>query len=323
VSISSRGIRHDISVRVDPIRQEPVIDNQKVKDRGAKTGTAVTVYWPDSACSILSCAEDRFLQIANDFTVLNPHLTLETDWYGQRNKIKATDQTWKKWLPSHPTSSHWYDNSAFGRLLCAQIAHDADSGRERTVREFVSQFDGLTGTGKQKTLLELLGLHRAGLSALRNGHGLDHAKASSLLTAMKAQTRPVKPAALGVIGQEHLWRRFAALGCEMETFAYRKAVSQTRGLPEVLETAFAWRGDTETGRRLISGVNWSPGIVNPFRQLGNSGQSLDAVLEHQRAGPDEPVMVVLHLTCPRPSYTDRGKSAVVLGDSQEADADDV
>jgi DNA topoisomerase VI subunit B len=319
VSISSRSLRHDISLRVDPIRQEPVIDHQKVKDRAAKTGTAVTVYWPDSACSVLSFAKDRFLQIADDFTILNPHLTLETDCYGEGSKTKATDRTWKKWLPSYPTSSHWYDDGAFGRLLCAQIAHDADSGRERTIREFISQFDGLTGTGKQKALLDLLGLHRLGMSALRNGAGLNHAKASSLLTAMKAQTRPVKPAALGVIGQEHLRQRFAVLGCEMETFAYRKAVSQTRGLPEILETAFAWRGDTEPGRRLVSGVNWSPGIVNPFRQLGNSGQSLDAVLEHQRAGPDEPVMVVLHLTCPRPSYTDRGKSAVVLGDSQEAD----
>ena len=74
-------------------------------------------------------------------------------------------------------------------------------------------------------------------------------------------------------------------------------------MPEVMETAFALRGDDDTGRRLISGVNWSPGIINPFRQLGKSGESLNSVLEQQRAGPDEPVVVLLHLTCPRPNYT--------------------
>jgi DNA topoisomerase VI subunit B len=319
VSISSRGVRHDITVRVDPIRQAPIIDPSKAKDRGAKTGTSTTVCWPNSACSVLTRAKARFLQIADDFTFLNPHLTLVVDWYGERTTTKATDPAWKKWLPSYPTSSHWYTNESFGRLLCAQIAHDADSGRERTVREFVSQFDGLTATAKQKALLEQLGLHRVGLSVLRNGEGLDHGKATALLAAMRAQTRPVKPAALGVIGKEHLTRRFQGLGCEMGTCDYRKVTADGGGMPEVMETAFAMRNDADAGRRLISGVNWSPGIINPFRQLGRGGESLDTILEQQRAGPGEPVVVLLHLTCPRPSYTDRGKSAVVLGEGQGAD----
>jgi hypothetical protein len=79
-----------------------------------------------------------------------------------------------------------------------------------------------------------------------------------------------------------------------------------------METAFAWCPDAEM-RRLVTGVNWSPGIVNPFRQLGRFGQSLDSVLERQRAGRDEPVVFVLHGACPRVNYTDRGKSAVVIG----------
>jgi len=47
------------------------------------------------------------------------------------------------------------------------------------------------------------------------------------------------------------------------------------------------------------------------------GQSLDAVLEQQRAGRDEPIVLVLHMACPRVGYTDRGKSAVVIGGSDE------
>ena len=54
----------------------------------------------------------------------------------------------------------------------------------------------------------------------------------------------------------------------------------------------------------MTGVNWSPGILNPFRELGRFGQSLDSLLSEQRASFDEPG--------PRVEYTDRGKSAVVV-----------
>ena len=70
--------------------------------------------------------------------------------------------------------------------------------------------------------------------------------------------------------------------------------------------------EAQTDRLLIPGVNWSPGIINPFRELGPFGQSLDTILSQQRADQDEPVALILHLACPRVQYTDRGKSAVVV-----------
>jgi len=86
------------------------------------------------------------------------------------------------------------------------------------------------------------------------------------------------------------------------------------GLPMVIETAFAWRGDqSEEPRRLITGVNWSPGIGNPFRTLGAKyGDGLTALLEKQMAGHTEPVIFLLHVAHPRVRYTDRGKSALVM-----------
>ena len=62
----------------------------------------------------------------------------------------------------------------------------------------------------------------------------------------------------------------------------------------------------------MTGVNWSPGILNPFRQLGEQGKSLDAILEEQRAGADEPTALFLHLACPRINFADRGKSSVII-----------
>jgi hypothetical protein len=87
---------------------------------------------------------------------------------------------------------------------------------------------------------------------------------------------------------------FAAFKCAMET-----APDQDR-----------------QGRRLVTGVNWSPGIVNPFRELGKVGESMDSLLADQEAGAAEPIALVVHLASPGAEYLDRGKSAVVIGRSE-------
>jgi hypothetical protein len=68
-------------------------------------------------------------------------------------------------------------------------------------------------------------------------------------------------------------------------------------------------------------VNWSPGINNPFRQLGRGGDGLDAILERVRANTSQPVIATLHLACPRVAYTDRGKSAIVVEGNAVEDHD--
>ena len=184
-----------------------------------KIGTAFQVRWPDLASSMLDLPEDRFLQIAGDFTWLNPHLTLTVDLFGERAlKASASDPAWRKWKPSDPTSPHWYKPEHFERLIAAYLAHDQDNGRERTVREFVSEFCGLSGSAKQKAVLDATGLSRAPLSTFVNGNGLDSAKVRNLLITMQAFSMPVKPQALGIIGEEHFRRCFEAENCNMDLF---------------------------------------------------------------------------------------------------------
>ena len=235
------------------------------------------------------------------------------DWYGERAvDAAATEPDWRKWLPSDPTSAHFYDSARFVRLLAAYVAHDADRGRERTVREFVAEFDGLTSTAKQTAVLDATGFKRAPLSALvRNGE-IDAEAAGRLLATMRSHSKPVKPRRLGLIGKEVLRARLLAAGCKPESFTYKPRLGETDGIPWVQEVAFG-HCPKASARRLVTGVNWSPGIVNPFRELGRFGQSLDEVLTKLRLGRGEPVVIVLHLACPRVEYTDRGKSAVVIG----------
>ncbi len=102
----------------------------------------------------------------------------------------ATAPGWAKWLPSEPTSPHWYGQEEFERLLAAYLAHDEDRGAGRSVREVVKGFRGLTGSAKQKAVLQTTGLFRAPLSRLRNGNGLQHEVVANLLGAMTRGTGP-------------------------------------------------------------------------------------------------------------------------------------
>lgn len=264
-----------------------------------------------SFCLKLHDVKSRFLQIVSEYTWLNPHLTLTVDWFGEVSTTEPTSADWSKWWPSDPTPAHWYGPQHFERLIAGYVAHDQDAGTDRTVREFISEFRGLSGSQKQKKVLGETDLARTNLSELCNDSGVETQIITTLLNAMKTNTKPVKPPALGIIGKEHLQKRFEACGCEMESFDYRKVVDTTDGVPWVLETAFGWCPDRHD-RTLVTGVNWSPGIINPFRELGRFGQSLDTILTEQRASQNEPIILVLHMACPRVEYTDRGKSAVVI-----------
>lgn len=334
VIVEAQGVRHEIAVGIDRIRQEPKIDHQKATSK-VKTGTKITVEWPnkpslieadqnpqflqngsnkqsDKPSLILANSKSRFLQIAEDYCWINPHLSLSVEWIANRKttdkiNIKASNPGWQKWLPSNPTDPNWYGVDELERLIAANICH-----KDRLVREFVCEFRGLSGTAKQKKVLEAVGLSRTLLSELVVNAAIDTTVVAKLLTAMKSESTPVKPPALGILGKDHLQSRCTMAGGDAKSFNYKKIVGTTNELPWVIETCFAYCPKEDKPRRIIPGVNWSPGIINPFRQLGKYRVSLDSVLQDQRAGRDEPTILVLHIACPKVSYADRGKSSVII-----------
>jgi DNA topoisomerase VI subunit B len=310
VEIDSRGVLHQIQTRVDRLRQVPKIDRAQTPGF-VRNGTRVALHWPERASSILQGQARRILQMLEGFAALNPHLTLTGSVFGVDIQHRPTAPDWAKWKPSEPTSAHWYTADALGRLVAALIAHDEDHGRPpRLVRELVVLFKGLAGTAKQKAVLEATGLARQPLTALVRDGAIDQAAVARLLAAMQAAAPPIKPQHLGTIGKDHLSGYFAAAGCEMESFKYVREMEIVDGVPCVIEMGFAWN-PSMAGRRLIAGVNWSPGILNPFREIGALGRGLDAMLSDRFASPDEPIMFLVHLAAARVAYSDRGKSAVL------------
>jgi hypothetical protein len=318
VDICGEGVLSQITLSVDHIQQRPRVGIET----SVSEGSFVRLYWPQRASS-LTRVEARFLQLADDFTFLNPHLTLTMNWFGRTRTTVATDPSWPKWTPSSPTCAHWYRPEDLARLIAAYLAHDLDGGDTRTVREFVDQFRGLRSTVKQKRVLAASGLSRAPLSALTADGIIDVNTVGRLLAAMRRESKPVKPQALGVIGCDHVAARFHQLGVNIDSFQYAKSLtSDPDGLPQVTEVAFAARDGEASSRRFVCGVNWSASWVNPFRSLGAGGRSLDSMLAEWRAERDEPIVLLAHVVHPRVQYLDRGKSAVVAGGDRTAEAGD-
>jgi hypothetical protein len=319
--IEAHGVAHHIAFAVDHIKQEPKIAHTTRRSSVAR-GTRITVTLP---IYIVEYCKNRLLQLAESYSWLNPHLSLHVSWNGERNlDIKASSPTWSKWLPSWPTSAHWYDQSRFRRYMAAHIAHRHGI----TVREFVSEFRGLTGTVKQKEVLAETGASHVSLHRYFGIQKANRKNIATLLASVKKHSKPVPPAELGIIGEEHLYRLMEAAGGDPKTFTYNRRLGETAGIPRVIEFAFGVHRDglsnagRAPSRKIITGVNWSPGINNPFRQLGRSGEGLDGILAELRANTSQPVIAALHLACPRVAYTDRGKSAIVV-DEEESNVEEI
>jgi DNA topoisomerase VI subunit B len=325
--IEAHGLAHCIIFEVDHIKQEPKITHTTKPSKVVK-GTRITVTLPrinygPHYYDGTSIIERRFLRLAESYAWLNPHLSLKVKWHGKvRINIKASNPNWEKWLPSWPTSAHWYDVSRFRRYMAAHIANRGSI----TVREFISEFRGMTGTAKQKAALAETGASHVTLHRFFGLHKANTKNIKKLLASLRRHTKPVQSVDLGSIGQEHFFARMEAAGGDPKTFKYSRRFGVTDGVPRIVEIAFGIHragltAGSGPGRTFITGVNWSPGINNPFRSIGKSGDGLDAILENVRASHGAPVIGCLHVACPRVAYTDRGKSAIVVEGEVEEDDD--
>jgi len=310
--IHSHGMAREVVFRTDPIRREPRIAPLLLMPSDVKTGTRITLRWPLRACDMLVAAKPRFLQIARNYTAFNPHLRLLCEWDDESLvDCSATDRGWCKWRTCDPTSAHWYTIEQCARYFAAHIARDQDNGESaRTVRDFIAEFDGLSGSGKQKLVLEESGAARVKLAEFFD-RGRD--AIAVLLKACQNHTRAPKPETLGIIGSEHFLAECHSRGGLAGSFQYRRHLMVFANLPYVIETAFAYC--PRASERLIAiGINSSAAIDNPLPRFGYY-QSLDSVLAEQHVTHDSPIKLMMHVGCPHVTFADRGKSATVIPQS--------
>src|SRR5208283_4567823 len=307
--IESRGIEHRIEFRVDHVNNQPRIVHTTTPSP-VEVGTKLTTHWPPS--DLLEYAAGEFKRLVRAYVWFNPHLTVRGTWFGHEFiNEKATNPNWEKWRPGNPTSPHWYDQARLQRYLAAHVARDRDLGQRRTVREFIGEFRGLSGTAVQRKILSEVGCSHQSLASFFGADRVNRAGVARLLTAMRRYSKPVAPKHLGVIGREHLKERFLAAGGAPDTFKYECRKGVTEAIPYVVEFAFGLhqtgltQGSASMSRAFVTGANWSAAITNPFRRFGSTGEGLESTLANVRANSKQPVICALHLASARLQFADR------------------
>jgi hypothetical protein len=181
-----------------------------------------------------------------------------------------------------------------------------------TVREFVTKFSGLSGSAKSKAVSEAAGLSGARLADLIQGHDVNEVAVAGLHSAMKAQAKPINPSALGILGEGHLADCLErSYGIDPESIRSKKVAGRADGLPFVLEAAFGVRASdfrdvgSDVTADVVTGVNWSPTLGFPFPELVG-------LLAEMEVDDSDPVVLLVHLACPRLASNDRGKSRLTL-----------
>jgi len=315
VVVTTPGCEHEIIVRLDRIAQQPTLTLASHARPDVKTGTSIAINWPEVASYLDGSGGDDFYKaiisahgLIEAYATFNPHAAFTLDAGGQRLRIEPTTTDWTKWQPSDPTSPHWYTTERFTALIGAYLTIERGGGQPRTVREFITEFRGLSGSAKAKAIATEAGLSGAKLSDLVAGDGLDHNRIATLLAIMRSHSRPVKPATLGVLGEDHLRQRLVGRhGVTSTSVKYQKAPGEYRGVPFVWEVAFGVydEDESERSRTLIVGLNWSPAISTPMQELMR-------LLGEQRLDVHDPVALIVHLACPVIPYLDHGKSIIDL-----------
>ena len=254
----------------------------------------------------------NFYSTVYGLTDFNPHCALTAISEGKDQTLPATAPDWQHWRPDRPTAPHWYTAERFRALVTLLLGKERDGGKARSVNEFIREFHGLSATAKAKAIAQGVGLTGAMLHDLVDGDDVDMKRLTALLLAMQTAARPVKPEALGLLGQGHLTANVEGYGAAADSVEYRRALGEVEGLPYVLEVAFGVKRDGSQMRTLSVGINFSPALTQPF-------PALDTALTEARCTCHDPVVVLVHLACPLVSFADRGKSRALVSPVIAAD----
>jgi DNA topoisomerase VI subunit B len=305
VVIESAGIRHELRVTVD--RGGDVVVTHDTTDSAYTVGTSVTVPVP----SHLEIDGRRW---AYGAALVNPHAAITAtdqaycDVDGDAVFYKPSDEAWSKWTPSAPSSPHWYDRSAFAALVASYIRETARSGVDKPLGGFITEFDGLSGSVKQKAIRTVA----AGVTHLSDLHGRDGVIAA-LHDAMLVHAKPTPPGRLGPVGGDHYQRlldeRYGA-----SRFWYKTTNVVVDGVPWIVEVAVA---DTVNPGHIWFACNHASAFGDPLGRahliagdvnVYGAASFLAAAdvdnLSHHAA--------VVHVICAATQFVDKGKVALVV-----------
>lgn len=189
-----------------------------------------------------------------------------------------------------------------------------DGYHDLTLREFVSQFRGITSTARQRDLTSSLPNIKRLSDFVINGDA-DSNLISRLLHQMSSLTKPVPPLNLGFIGEEHIRKVFGELDLK-----YVRKIGSNNNLPFVVEVAYIPDENLE-GARFHFGLNFSPAASDPLADSTLShdtakedfeGHGIKGIASRYKVNMWDKLHIVCNITYPRFRFKDRGKSILEI-----------
>jgi DNA topoisomerase VI subunit B len=320
--VARGGIKHAIEPSIDPAGNVR-IGHEESNGEPWAGGTSVEV--PVVPGFLAEPASEHLVQDfhpqhwVRSFAAFNPHATFRYQDKGADSEdaeiYKSTQDKIKKYVPSEPTSPHWYGPESLKVLVFSHIAHARSGGQDLPLGTFVRQFAGLTSTQKAKALLAQM---PEGFTRLSDFEGAED-RVGTLLAAMREHSKPPKAAALGHVGQEHFRRFFEGIYDVKEHKYVKRSSTLQSGLPITIEIAVAILD--EPGH-LYCGINFSPTFGDPLEGTTLAGSEFKAAgirgfLSAGHALPETDdawfrsparVAVAAHIVTPAPLFLDRGKT---------------
>lgn len=330
IIIESKGIRHSILAWIDPAGELRI---EHGMDKISTTGTSVRVTLPEIEDDEHECQPSWIPRHwTQGFALFNPHALVRISDFGDGIKHGNSDENessnsyhptvtfpgeWRKFLPTDLTSPWWYSKEDLERLIFSHIGETRRNGKNLTLREFVRQFRGLSGTAKAKTVCDQF----PEIDRLSDFETSANAELiGNLWRGMHEASKPPAPTILGIIGEEHFKTCFDKwFGIKPNRFWYVKKVGSSAKerlageIPFVFEVAIA---ETEEAGSLFTGLNFSP-TYEDFLQ-GNylsgakvEGDGIQGFLRNSHI--DLKIhTVAVHLACPTLNFMDRGKTRLKL-----------
>lgn len=305
IDISTQGQIHKIEFSLNLLIQEPEV-RYTTEDSFIKSGTNFKVN-----LNLQTCLHDEETteiykrdaeNLISNYALLNPHASFTCHGCYER-----TSDEINKWCPSDKIPAHWYSEERLRNLIAAYIHAENHGGRVRTIREFISEFAGYTGPGKQQQVTKQLGIGKgAYLNEFIKDGDVDIDKVKSILVAMSSHSKILKPRVLGKVGEKHITEWMVKQGGVVaESIKYQLKSGQENDLPYILEVAFGIFGDKEKSRKILSGLNWAPTLKDPMRLI--SSQTTEALIDQ-----NDPILLIVHLIYPQLKFTGKGKGEIEL-----------
>jgi len=308
VKVISNGFCHTIRLKV--IQSDNVTVNIESKETEVN-GTTVQVFLP--ALNKYWGWNKHYLDLIKSYSIFNPAVSFTISLQREQEHITRSypgEESPLKTFKGKP-SIHWCTVEELRRYILA-----LEETTSISVDQFISSFFGFSTKARREEILNPINITpETDLSEISQD------KVDQIYDAMVSSRKPPKPEQLTQIGEKQLLSKITIAYSEPLKYKYKFTATDYLidgvSYPSKIEVLIAAIDmNTLSERRVVVGINQTPTLNNPLRNTIFTGSKkknsirhgVHAFLDSLNIKEKDPVLVLIHISTPNPSYENYGKT---------------